>query len=806
MVSDVNVQKLTLEEKALLLQGRSSWTTWAVPRLGIPSIFLSDGPHGLRKQIGKQDHLGVNISQPATCYPTAATMANSWDPALGQLLGEALGTEAAATDVHVVLGPGLNIKRSPLCGRNFEYFSEDPYLAGKMAAAYIRGIQSKGPAACPKHFAANSQEKDRMSMDAVVDERTLREIYLTGFEIAVKESSPQTIMTSYNRLNGTYTNEDPVLLQDILRQQWGFDGFVMTDWGGSNDHAAGVAAGSNLEMPNPGPDSALTLVQAVRSGEISETVLDQRIRELVRVVKEKAQAVIQAPKTYDPEVHHEIARRCAAESIVLLENDGILPLQGKENIALIGAFADRPRYQGDGSSLVNPTRLPNLRQALEAAGLRADYAPGYPRIGQKPDPALTEQAVQTAKAADTVLLCIGLDELAECEGADRTHLQLPESHTALLQAVAKVNSNIILVLSGGAPFQMPDKGLYRAAVHGYLGGQAGAEAMADVLTGAVNPSGRLAESWPEKLEDTPCFRYYPSKEWTSEYREGLFVGYRYYDTAGVPVRYPFGHGLSYTGFAYSDLTADKNGASFTLTNTGCRDGAEVAQLYIACRSSGIYRPKKELKGFQKVFLKAGESRRVTISLDDKAFRYFHTGTGRYEVETANYDILIGSSVSDIHLSQTIRIFGTDAALPEQALPSYRRADIQNVSDEEYTRLLGREIPDGHFGPELTLYDTVSRFRQSRSPVARLTVGYIEKRIEKQRKKGNPASSDLYFYNMPIRGFFQMTKGRITRRMTDDILYLVNGHTVVGLCRFCGHFLTGRRQARQLKKKLKHIYK
>ena len=804
MLTNTEIQKLTLEEKAILLQGRTSWNTWGIPRLGIPSIFLSDGPHGLRKQIGKQDNMGVNISQPATCYPTAATMANSWDPELGEALGQALGTEAAATDIHVVLGPGLNMKRSPLCGRNFEYFSEDPYLAGKMAAAYIRGIQSKGVAACPKHFAANSQEKERQSMDSVVDERTLREIYLTGFEIAIKESDPKAIMTSYNRINGTYANEHKGLLTDTLKNDWGFDGIVMSDWGGSNDHVEGVLAGSTLEMPNPGPDSALSLIAAVREGRLPESVLDDRIRELAKVAREVSQAVSNAPKTYDDPAHQAIARKCAAESIVLLENDGILPLKTKSRIALIGAFADKPRYQGDGSSLVNPTELVSLRQALEAAGVKATYAAGYPRVGTQPDQILIDEAVQTAQWAETVLLCMGLDELAECEGADREHMEIPESHSALLQAVAQVNPNIILVLSGGAPFRMPESRLFRAAVHGYLGGQAGALAMADVLTGAVNPSGHLAESWPEALEDTPCYNYYPSKEVTSEYREGLFVGYRYYDTAGVKVRYPFGHGLSYTSFAYSDLTADSLSASFTLTNTGDMDGAEVAQLYISCRGGTMYRPKKELKGFQKVFLKAGESKRVTIELDDKAFRYFNTVTGKYEVETANYDILIASSVSNVKLSQTIRIFGTDAPVPELALPSYRSGNIKNVPDAEYTLLLGRDIPDSGFGEELTAYDTVRRFRNAKSPLARLMFRIVEGKIEKKRKKGDPASAELYMYNMPIRGFFQMTKGKITRKMVQDIIYLVNGHTFVGLVRFCVNFFIGRKQAREFNKKIKHL--
>ena len=795
MPIDSCIRKMTLEEKAIMLQGKTSWRTWNLDRLGIPSIFLADGPHGLRKQAVNENHVGFCESIPATCFPTAAAMANSWDPELGEELGKALGEEAAACDVNVILGPGLNIKRSPLCGRNFEYFSEDPYLAGKMVAGYIRGIQSRGVAACPKHFAVNSQEKERMAMDAVVDERTLREIYLTGFEIAVKEGAPKTIMTSYNQVNGTYTNENPHLLQDILRKEWKFDGFIMTDWGGSNDHAEGVRMGSALEMPNPGPDSALALVEAVRSGRLPESALDDRLRELLPVVFETAGAAARMPKDFDRQSHHALARRCAEGSIVLLENDGILPLKPGANVALIGAFAELPRYQGAGSSKVNPTALGCLKDALGETELSVSYAPGYSRTDHKPDQQRIEEAVQAAKAADVVLLCMGLDETSETEGMDRQHLELPEGQLALLEAVAKENENIVLVLSGGAPFRMPERGRYRAAVHGYLGGQAGASAMADVLTGKVNPSGKLAETWPLALEDTPAYRYYPSRERTSEYREGLYVGYRYYDTAGVPVRYPFGYGLSYTTFAYSDLAADSHSVSFTLTNTGSRDGAEVAQVYISCRTGKAFRPKKELKGFRKVFLKAGESRRVTIELDDKAFRYFNTDTNAFEMETANYDIIVAASVSDGKLSTAIRVFGTDASVPEQTLPSYQTGRIQNVSEEEYAALLGRPIPDGSFGRELTLHDTVSRFRDAKNPAARLAGRIILRSIEKDQAKGDPSSNLLFVYNMPIRGFYQMTNGKITRKMAEDAVWWVNGHFFTGLYRFVRDYFRGRKEAK-----------
>ena len=520
------LRELTLEEKAALLQGWSTWTSLSIQNLNIPAMFMSDGPVGLRKQMGSADHLGLNESIPATCFPTAAAMANTWNVELGEALGRALGEEAAANDVHVVLGPGLNIKRSPLCGRNFEYFSEDPYLSGKMAAAYIKGIQSNGVAACPKHFAVNSQELRRMAMDAVVDERTLREIYLTGFEIAVKEGKAKAIMSAYNMVNGTYSNENAHLLDEILRKEWGFDGYVVTDWGADNDHTEGVRAGCNLVMPAPGPDCAIGLVEDVKAGKIEESVLDQRIEELLEVVFATHEAVKNAPKTFDVDAHHAVARKCAEESIVLLDNDGILPLQEGVSVAIIGDFAKMPRYQGAGSSQVNPTKLENLYDSLAGKLNITGYAQGFDRKDPKPKQALIDGAVAVAKDAQTVLLCVGLDEVLESEGMDRPHMELSQSQQKLIAEVCAVNKNVILVLSGGAPFVMPDRSLYRAAIHGYLGGQAGAGAMADAILGKIDPSGRLNETWPHKLEDNPSYPYFPSKERTSEYREGLYVGYR----------------------------------------------------------------------------------------------------------------------------------------------------------------------------------------------------------------------------------------------------------------------------------------
>ena len=802
MTVDEYIQKLTLEEKAALLQGWSTWTTREVKRLGIPAIFLSDGPHGLRKQAGTGDHLGLNASIPSTCFPTAATMANSWDTELGEELGRALGEEAAANDVNMVLGPGLNMKRSPLCGRNFEYFSEDPYLAGKMAAAYIRGIQSGGVAACPKHFAANSQELRRMSMDSVLDERTFREIYLTAFEIAVTEGKAKAIMSSYNQINETYANEDYHLLTEILRNEWGFDGMVVTDWGGDNDHAAGVKAGSNLVMPIPGPDCAIGLVKAVQEGRVSEKTLDERLRELLKVVFATSAAVAEAPKSYDQEAHHALARRCAAGSIVLLENDGILPLKADAKVAVIGDFAETPRYQGAGSSMVNPTRLDNLKEVLAADGLTITaYAKGFSRVDPKPQEKLIEEAVSAAKTGDAVLLCVGLDEIAESEGMDRLSMELSKGQQALIDAVCEANRNVILVLSGGAPFVMPRKGSYRAAIHGYLSGQAGAGAMADALLGKCNPSGKLNESWPLKLEDNPSYPYFPSKERTAEYREGLYIGYRYYDTTGTPVRYPFGYGLSYTTFAYSDISASNDSVTFTLTNTGDRDGAEVAQVYVSCKNGKIFRPKKELKGFAKVFLKAGERKTVTVALDDKAFRYFNVKTDRWETETADYEISVAANVSDVKLTATVHVEGQNAPVPYESLPSYESGRIEKVSDGEFEKLLGHSIPDGHWSGELTKNDAICQLYYAKSAPARLVYRILTGLKNRAEAKGKPNLNILFIYNMPFRGIGKMTGGMVSEKMVDDIVFLVNGHFWRGLGRIIADFFRNLRSNKAFLNKL-----
>ena len=801
MKAHEQIKKLSKEQKAALLQGKTVWTTYAFEHADIPEIFLSDGPHGLRKQAGSADHLGLNESIPATCFPTAAGMANTWNLALAEELGRALGEEAAANNVHVVLGPGLNIKRSPLCGRNFEYFSEDPYLAGKMAAAYIKGIQANGVAACPKHFAVNSQELRRMAMNSVLDERTFREIYLTGFEIAVKEGKAKAIMSSYNMVNGTYANENAHLLSDILRDEWGFEGFVVTDWGADNNHTDGVRAGSNLVMPAPGPDCALGLLQDLNEGKIEESVLDARLTELLGVINSTSEAVANAPKTFDVDAHHAIAQKCAAESIVLLDNDGILPLANEAKVAVIGDFAKTPRYQGAGSSQVNPTKLDNLYDCLTAAGVEITaYAQGFDRRNPTPDQKLIDEAVEVAKNAETVLLCVGLDEILESEGMDRLHMELSKSQQELIKAVCAVNKNAILVLSGGAPFVMPERHLYRAAIHGYLGGQAGAGAMADALIGKINPSGKLNETWPLSLEDVSATPYFPSPERTAEYREGLFVGYRYFESAGVPVRYPFGYGLSYTSFAYSDIKADDKSVSVTVTNTGARDGAEVVQLYVSCNDSKIYRPEKELKGFAKVFLAAGESARVTIDFDDKTFRYFDMQDNAWRVEDADYDICIAKNAHEVVLSAMIHLSGKKAS--DNTPTCYKKADIKNVSDADFEALLGHAIPDGKWSGEITENDALCQLYYAKGAFARFLCRVLTSIKEKSEAKGKPNINILFIYNMPVRAIAKMSGGMVSKKMTEDILFMFNGHFWRGLGRLIVDFFKNLGNISKFNKSLK----
>jgi beta-glucosidase len=802
------ISKMSLEDKAQMMSGKSVWETYEYEKYGIPGIFLSDGPHGLRRQAGAGDHLGLNGSLPATCFPSAAGMANTWDEQLGQEVGQALAEEAVTMDVNVVLGPGLNIKRSPLCGRNFEYFTEDPYLAGKMAASYVRGIQSKGISACPKHFAANSQELRRMAMDSVIDERTLREIYLTGFEIVVRESAPKSIMSSYNEVNGVYANENHHLLQEILRDTWGFDGFVVSDWGASNEHALGVKNGSHLEMPGVGKEGMYEILRGIKDGTLTEEELDQRLDEFLDVILAIKPATIAAKGTsYDVEAHHKLARKAAEEAIVLLKNqDHILPLDGTKSLAIMGDFAKTPRYQGAGSSLVNPAVAPE--SILKCLGFdqkeeKGDYDlqaisfhQGYIR-NHKPVQSLIDEAAEAAKKVDVVVIFAGLDEISESEGLDRTHMHMPEAQNQLIAAVAKVNPNVVVCLSAGSSVEMPWFDDVAAVVHGYLGGQASASAMLDVISGKVCPSGHLNETYPLAYEDTPAYAYYPSKERSSEYREGLFVGYRYYDTVDAAVRFPFGYGLSYTTFTYSDLKVTEKGIGFTVKNTGDCTGTAVPQMYIGRKevSDYVYRPKKELKGFTRVTLEPGEEKQVNIPFDEYTFRFFDAKADKFIIESGEYVISLGENVRDIVLTGSFtcepgELFGlevkevSDVTYSRQEIPSYYTGNITNVSQGEYEKLYVKELPPANWGGEFQMNDAVAQLNRGKSVIGWIYWGVLKLILKIADIKGKPSLNALFQYNMPIRGYAKMTGGAVSMEMCRAITEICNGHRIKGL----GHLI------------------
>ncbi|PAD94037.1 beta-glucosidase family protein [Shouchella clausii] len=782
------IEQMTLEEKASLMSGKDFWQTQDIERLGINSIFLADGPHGIRRQAVAADKLGLNEGMPATCYPTAATVANSWNAELGEKVGEYLGEEALAQRVNVLLGPGVNMKRNPLCGRNFEYFSEDPYLAGKMAAGYIRGIQSHGISACVKHFAANNQEEKRMTIDTIVDERTLRELYLTAFEICVQEGKTKSIMSSYNKLNGTYTNEHMHLMQDILRNEWGYTGTVITEWGGSNDRIQGLLAGNELEMPTTAGETDKEIVDAIKSGQLSEEVLDEAVDRLLDLIF-STEAAFQKPiGQFDVEKHHRVSQKVAEESIVLLKNDeNILPLKFGKKVAVVGEFAQNARYQGAGSSIVNPTILDHTMDCFEESGIVSiGYEPGFERYGKKNQQKI-DQACQLAKKADVVLLYIGLDEATEADGLDRKNMKIPDNQIDLLEALYEVNTNIIAIISCGSAVEMPWIGKVKGLLHGYLGGQAGARAILRVLSGDVNPSGKLAESYPLRYEDTPSYKHFPGKEATVEYRESLYIGYRYYDTAEVDVLFPFGFGLSYTSFEYTDLKVDRKGVTFQLTNTGDRAGMEVAQLYVGCTSDNIFRPKKELKGFKKVFINAGESKHVRIPFDNKTFRYFNVKTNKWEIEEAYYTIMIGASSADIKLQHQWFAEGTNAPLPyeKEKLPSYYSGKVNDVSVEEFEQLIGRKIPEPTWDrtQPLGYNDTIAQCQYAKGwfgRVAYYSIIQTQRFLRKIGKRSTANIMDMSILNLPFRGIARMTGGIVNMPMLDGILLMVNGHFFKGL--------------------------
>jgi beta-glucosidase len=661
------VAKMTLEEKASLCSGETAWSTKAIARLGVPSIFMTDGPHGLRKAVG----FDFTNSVPATCFPTASALASSWNPALAQKMGEALAVESQANDVQILLGPGVNMKRSPLGGRNFEYFSEDPILAGTIATGYINGVQSQGVGTSMKHFAANSQETERMSNSSNVDERTLNEIYFPAFEMAVKNAQPWTVMCSYNRLNGVYASESPYLLNDVLKKQWGFKGFVVSDWGAVNERAAGVDAGLGLEMPASGGFNDKKIVDAVKKGTLSEARLNEIVIDVLAVTL-KAKDSHKKGIVVDKIKHNELARQVSSECIVLLKNDNaILPLKSSlKKIAIVGDFGKNPRYQGAGSSQVRPTQILNALTELQklAKGTQFSFSTGYNTEGETNDTQIAE-AVQNAKNAELVIVFAGLPDSYESEGYDRNNLDMPAGHNKLIAEVAKANANIVVVLMNGAAVSMPWKNDVTAIVEAYLGGQAGGGAIADVLTGKVNPSGKLSETFPAHLEDTPTAMDFPSRDGNAIYGEGIFIGYRYYDKKKIEPNFHFGYGLSYTTFDYSDITANttsaKDSDAITITvkvkNTGKVAGKEVVQLYVHEQESEVARPENELKHFEKVSLLPGEEKTVSFNLTSRDFAYYSSKSHDWAIKSGKFDIRVGSSSRNLPLQQTIDIQSTKIA-------------------------------------------------------------------------------------------------------------------------------------------------
>ncbi|MDW7662329.1 MAG: glycoside hydrolase family 3 C-terminal domain-containing protein [Bacillota bacterium] len=756
------ISKMTLEEKTSLLSGANFWNTKAIDRLGIPSIMMTDGPHGLRKQGGKADHLGLNKSVPATCFPTAACLANSWDLELMKRVGTSIAEEAKYEGISAVLGPGLNIKRNPLCGRNFEYFSEDPYLAGKMAGALTTGIQSTGVSACLKHFAVNSQEHLRMTIDEVVDERTLRELYLEGFRIAVEEANPDMIMTSYNRVNGTYANENRPLLTDILMVEWKFNGVVVSDWGGNNDRVEALIAGSHLEMPASGGINDQKVAMAVQDGILDENLLDLRVDHLLNLVFKK----ILPPESVDYKAHHNMAVDAAANSMVLLKNEGqILPLKPDKTIGIIGAFAKIPRYQGAGSSLIEPTEISNVLQSIKQSNLKiSGYAPGFKRFGGSSNK-LKKQAVELAKKSEIVLLFVGLDEASEAEGVDRNHMRLNENQLEIIRAIREVNSEIVVVLSGGAPIELPFEPEVKGILLMSLAGQGSGEAVVKILIGEVNPSGKLAETYPVTQADVLSSNYYPGLERAALHKEGLYVGYRYFETVNKPVRFPFGFGLSYTSFMYSDFVIKDKVVQFKLTNTGAKFGKEIVQLYVKPFESKVHRPKIELKRFDKISLQPGESKLVSFILDDRCFEIYSVAAGRWGIPGGKYDICIGSSIQSLPLKWTVEMEGnlSISELERDDVNAYRNLSVESITDSAFEQLLGRPLPPLEWDKHAPLdLDDVIIQAQHKGLLSRILVKSLMGLQKSLMFFGKPLiANNIYFIlNMPFRSLSRFSQGRL----------------------------------------------
>lgn len=782
------ISQMTLKEKASLCSGKDFWHLKSIERLGLPEIMVCDGPHGLRKQNAENKKVGIGNSYPATCFPTAVTTACSWDRDLIYKMGQALAEECLQHGVSVLLGPGVNMKRSPLCGRNFEYFSEDPELAGEMGAAFIAGVQSKGIGTSLKHFAGNSQEMKRMTSNSIIDERALREIYLTAFEKAVKKSQPWTVMNAYNLLNGTYCSENDWLQNKVLRDEWGFKGAVVSDWGAVNDRVAGLNAGNDLEMPSSGGVNDAKIVEAVKCGVIDETTLDERVDKLIDIIL-KGAANKKPGYKFDVKAHNLLSRQIAEQSMVLLKNDGnILPLKRVEGeyVAVIGAFADNPRYQGAGSSIINPTMIDSGRRAFNNSPISVKFADGYDRSGKrKNEDAYITEACNLAKNASKAVVFIGLTDDYESEGFDRSTMKLPDGHNRLVEAVSRVNDNVIVVLEGGSPVEMPWADDVKAILNAYLGGQSVAPAIVDVLTGKANPCGKLAETYPVCLKDTPTsFRYPDSKE-DVQYRESIFIGYRYYDKVERNVRFPFGFGLSYTSFEYSDIKLKKKNltkgegakVTFTIKNTGDVAGSEIAQVYVTKPESKIFRAPKELKGFVKIHLEPGEEKKVSVELDDRAFAFWNTATEDWCVESGEYKILVGASSRDIRLEAAAKMKSEDdetiVDLRESA-GVYFDGDPARAREDDFKVIYGGEFK---LAPEITSDSLNNSIERSKDKgLAKFIYNTVDLAM---KPKGGVGSSMITntIMQTPIRNYVSMSNGLFTEDMADGLLKVFEGKDV-----------------------------
>ena len=782
------ISQMTLKEKASLCSGKDFWHLKSIERLGLPEIMVCDGPHGLRKQNAENKKVGIGNSYPATCFPTAVTTACSWDRDLIYKMGQALAEECLQHGVSVLLGPGVNMKRSPLCGRNFEYFSEDPELAGEMGAAFIAGVQSKGIGTSLKHFAGNSQEMKRMTSNSIIDERALREIYLRAFEKAVKKSQPWTVMNAYNLLNGTYCSENDWLQNKVLRDEWGFKGAVVSDWGAVNDRVAGLNAGNDLEMPSSGGVNDAKIVEAVKCGVIDETTLDERVDKLIDIIL-KGAANKKPGYKFDVKAHNLLSRQIAEQSMVLLKNDGnILPLKRVEGeyVAVIGAFADNPRYQGAGSSIINPTMIDSGRRAFNNSPISVKFADGYDRSGKrKNEDAYITEACNLAKNASKAVVFIGLTDDYESEGFDRSTMKLPDGHNRLVEAVSRVNDNVIVVLEGGSPVEMPWADDVKAILNAYLGGQSVAPAIVDVLTGKANPCGKLAETYPICLKDTPTsFRYPDSKE-DVQYRESIFIGYRYYDKVERNVRFPFGFGLSYTSFEYSDIKLKKKNltkgegakVTFTIKNTGDVAGSEIAQVYVAKPESKIFRAPKELKGFVKIHLDPGEEKKVSVELDDRAFAFWNTATEDWCVESGEYKILVGASSRDIRLEAAAKMKSEDdetiVDLRESA-GVYFDGDPAGAREDDFKVIYGGEFK---LAPEITSDSLNNSIERSKDKgLAKFIYNTVDLAM---KPKGGVGSSMITntIMQTPIRNYVSMSNGLFTEDMADGLLKVFEGKDV-----------------------------